>query len=367
MKSALIPVSVISERLAPLAYELARELLPNGHRAGDVWKFSGIADTGRSASAWLHLSGRKQGRWTDAGNAMAGEEKGDLIDLLRLKLGLADQAAAVAEAKRRLGIEDGFTPTGQRRISDEELALREAEARARAEAREAAHAADREKKSKRARHLYLSGTPIAGTPAEAYLTGRGIEIGAPWPNALRFQAETWCADTRDKRPAMLAAIFTAQGVQIGVHRTYLQACPRRGWTKLDIADAKKVMGPMWGGFVPISKGSSRKPMAAMPQGEAVYVTEGIEDALVVRMMKPEARVIAAISLGNMGAVVLPEAAKELVMVCDRDQSEKAQLTLERSIGRQQARGLAVRVVMPPQGVKDMNDWWNAVRAQRRVA
>jgi hypothetical protein len=89
---------------------------------------------------------------------------------------------------------------------------------------------------------------------------------------------------------------------------------------------------------------------------------------VVRMMKPEARIIAAISLGNIGAIVLPEAARRLVVVCDRDDKPAAVDQLERSIGRQQARGLSVETVFPPVPHKDMNDWLRAWNAEvRRTA
>ena len=156
------------------------------------------------------------------------------------------------------------------------------------------------------------------------------------------------------------AIYRADGAQIGTHRTFLQN-GRRGWSKIDSPNAKMVLGNMWGGFIPIQKGSSGKPMAKMAEGEPVYVTEGIEDALVVRMMKPEARIIAAIALGNVGAIVLPPAARRLVIVADRDTKAKAQEQLERSIAQQQARGLDVRLVMPPVGIKDMNEWWVAIK------
>lgn len=360
----MISVAEIAERINGCAGELAPELLPNGRRAGTRWMFSGIADTGNSESAWVHLSGAKIGKWFDMGNAAPGEDKGDMLDLLRLKLGLADMASAVVEAKRRLGIVDDFRPGRPREISPQERAQRAAEARARAEAREAEDAADRERKAKRARALFLSGGPVGRSPAEAYLRGRDIEQeGTDWPGALRFHAEVWCKPERCKVPAMLAAIYRADGAQIGTHRTFLQDDPDRGWTKIDSPNAKMVLGNMWGGFIPINKGASGKSMRSMPEGEDVFIAEGIEDALVVRMMKPAARILAAISLPNIGAIVLPEAARRIVIVADRDTNDKAQAQLERSIGQQQARGMHVRLVMPPVPHKDINDWWQALKRE----
>lgn len=356
----MIEVREIAEKLNDQARSLAPELLPNGQKSGNKWMASGIADTGKSASLYVHLSGPSIGHWRDCGNCPAGEERGDMLDLLRLKLGL-DAKGAVEEAKRRLGIVDQWSPGEAARPDPAERERRAREAAERAAARDAAEAAERERKARGARALYLNekSAPIAGTPVEAYLSNRGLQGGSAWPGALRFHPEVWCKPEGVKMPAMLAPIYSAAGVHIGTHRTFLQRDARRGWCKIDSANAKMVLGNMWGGFIPINKGSSGKSMAQMPEGEPVYVSEGIEDALVIRMMRPGARIVAAISLANMGGIVLPPAARRLVLVCDRDDHPKAQEALERSIARQQARGLTVELVMPPAPHKDLNDWLKA--------
>ena len=160
---------------------------------------------------------------------------------------------------------------------------------------------------------------------------------------------------------MIAPLYLADGSHVATHRIYLQPCPRRGWTKLDVAKPKKVLGAAWGAFGPINKGASGKSMANMPADEPVYVTEGIEDAIVVRMARPEARIICAVSLGNIGAIVLPARARRLVIVADRDEKVAAIDALERSIAQQQARGMDVRLIMPPADYKDLNDWLNGAR------
>lgn len=359
----MISVAEIADRLNDQAASLAPELLPNGRRAGAKWMASGVADTGRSESLYVHLSGPKIGHWFDMGNAAPGEDKGDMLDLIRLRHGL-DAKGAIEEAKRLLGIQDDFRP-GERRVPNrEEIERREAEARERAARRDEAEQAERARKAKRARQLYLSGMPIGGTPAERYLRGRAIDLPR-WPGSLRFHDDVWCQDVKAKGAAMLACIVTAAGVQIGTHRTYLARDREGRWAKLGIPNPKKVMGNMWGGFVPIAKGASGKSMRDMPEGEPIYVTEGIEDALCVHMMKPDARVVAGISLANMGGLVPPPAARRLVIVADRDSNPKAQDALERSIAQQQARGLTVELVMPPVGIKDINDWLRAVNAPAR--
>lgn len=366
----MIAVSEIAARLNDQAVTLAPELLPNGRRAGVKWMASGVADTGRSESLYVHLSGAKIGHWFDMGNAAPGEDKGDMLDLLRIRLGL-DPKGAIEEAKSRLGIHDDFRPGHRPAPNPEEIERIRAEQRARAERRDQADAAERERKAKRARQLWLSGVAIAGTPVERYLRGRSIELER-WPGFLHWHDDVWCKDIRTKCGAMLATIVTAEGQQIGTHRTYLDRDAQGRWGKMQIPSPKMVLGNMWGGFIPVSKGASGKSMRDMAEGEPIYVSEGIEDALCVVMMKPEARVIAAISLANMGGFIPPAKARRLVIVADRDTNPRAQDALERSIAQQQARGLAVDLVMPPplvngQAIKDINDWLRATNSTQRGA
>jgi hypothetical protein len=381
----MMEVGRIAELLNGRALELARELLPNGRHAGNYWMFSGMADTGRSESAWVYLTGDRIGQWQDAGNAAAGEERCDMLDLLQCKLGL-DKAGAVAEAKRRLGIVDDWHGPrarsgagGPARVDPEQERRLAAEARARAEARERQMADDRARRAKGAKAIYLRGVPIKDTPAEAYLRGRGLHPGpaGDWPNVLRFAPDVHCGPTGDKRPAMLAAAYDAQGTFRAVHRTFLEPGERPGsWRKLSIDKPKLVYGSGWGGFIPIAKGSSGRSMRAMPDGEPIYMAEGIEKCLAIRMAQPGARIICSMNLPNMGAVVLPAAARRLVLVADRDDNERAQAQLERVLAQQQARGLEVALVLPPadcinpatgQPVKDIDEWLNVLRAGQQAA
>lgn len=373
-RAFLSDTAIVVEGINSLAAELAPELLPNGRRVGQLWKFSGIADTGASESAWVYLSGPKVGHWIDCGNAAAGEERGDMLDLLRLKLGLS-AGDAFKEAKRRLGMPVGGPVVA---MSQAEKQRRAAEAQARAEAREREEAAEREKKAKRARFLWIGAQPIAGTPAARYLKGRGLRPGREgvFPNSYRFAPEAFHGELREKLPAMVMCIVTAEGQHIGTHRVFLSQDDAGRWGKLrrtyrarnkagewcDMpATVKMVLGNFWGGFIPVNKGKSGKSMRDMPEGEPIYVCEGPEDAVAIRMIKPEARIICSVSLPNIGAIVLPRQARELVIVADRDDKPTAQDALEVAIAKQQARGIRVSTVMPPAEVngckvKDINDW-----------
>lgn len=359
----MLSVADIEQKLRDQVQGLALQLLPNAKRDGNYLKVGSIQGE-PGGSLVIHLQGSNQGLWQD----YAGTDRGDMLDLIEITQGLADKGAAVAWAKDFLGLADEWTGPA-RQLSAAEKAARAEEARARMAARQAEEAKEREAKIRGAKALYLHrlAVPIAGTPVEAYLRGRGLLPGSgEWPGVLRFHPEVYNKQVQVKVPAMLAAIYLADGTHVATHRTFLQESGGR-WGKLDVEKPKRVLGPMWGGFAPINKGSSRKSMRHMPAGEPVYVTEGIENALVVRMKKPEARIVCAISLGNIGGMVLPAAARRLIICADRDLKPAAQDALERSIAAQQARGLQVELVMPPVGFNDLNDWLLGKVMQRRSA
>lgn len=358
-RAFLSDTALVVDAINGMAAELAAELLPNGRRQGNRWMFSGIADTGASESAWVNLSGPRVGHWCDMGNAAAGEERGDMLDLIRLKLGLSPRDA-FQEARRRLGMPVSGPRTPMSQAEKQRMAE---QARQRAEARELAEAEERERKAKRARFLWIGAQPIAGTPAARYLKGRGLMPGKTgvYPGSYRFAAEAFHGELKEKLPALVMSIVTPAGVQIGTHRVFLAQDDLGRWGKLRRATAKMVLGSFWGGFIPVNKGKSDKSMRDMPEGEAIYVCEGPEDAVALRMLKPEARIICSVSLPNIGAIVLPRQVGPLVIVADRDDKPTAKDALEAAIAKQQARGIDVAIVMPPaeaagRKIKDLNDW-----------
>lgn len=367
----MLSVADIEQKLRDRVDSLALQLLPNARKDGNYLKVGSIQGE-PGGSLVIHLQGQNQGLWSD----YAGTDRGDMLDLIERTQGLADKGAAVAWAKDFLGLADEWTGPA-RQLSPEEKEQRAEEARARAEERAAKEAEEKTAKIRGAKALYLHrlSAPIAGTPVERYLIGRGLTRGKlpDWPGVLRFHPEVYNKRLQVKVPAMLAAIYLADGTHVATHRTFLQEVRGQGshttWGKLDVEKPKMVLGPMWGGFVPINKGSSRKSMRHMAEGEPIYVTEGIENALVVRMKKPEARIVCAVSLGNIGAMVLPAAARRLIVCADRDLKPAAQEALELSIAAQQARGIHVGLVMPPVGYNDLNDWLlgkRAMPAERRA-
>jgi hypothetical protein len=243
----------------------------------------------------IHVSGRKAGKWED----FATGQHGDAFDLIGLRLGLGNMVDQLREARHFLGLAtDSPAETRQR-----EVALAAARAR-RAEA-EAQTRRDQDRASRRAEAMWLSAEPkIAGTPVDAYLQARGIDLATigHQPRALRylakchyhFEDKTTGEVIEFDAPAMLAAMTNLQGRTVAVHRTWLRIDPDTGrWTKVRVPHpsaegqflpAKKVYG--WGdgcairlasGFGP--KGGKGAPLNRCPPGTRVYIAEGIETAL----------------------------------------------------------------------------------------
>ena len=236
---------------------------------------------------------------------------------------------AVADALRARGLMAG-QGSGQRGAAAPDLAARAARER---EEREEAR-----KRGRQARWCWKGTRPIEGTPAEAYLRGRGI--AGPLPRTLRFHPACWHAPTARKRPALVALVQgtnSADGVPsapgvpstFAVHRTYLTAKGR----KLEPAgDAKLSLGPVLGGAVRLSEGR-RGPGG----GAALLVAaEGIETALSVAQgaageVPPAAVVWAALSTSGLAGLVLPPVPGRLLVAADADEA-----------GRDAARALAAR-------------------------
>lgn len=332
---------------------LARECLPGGLRDGQYFKAGSIGGE-KGGSLVVNLAGSNRGMWRDWSSG----DQGDMIGLVEQTKFGGDRGMAVQWLKSWLGL-DHLDPTRLQQVRAEA---------ARADAdREAEAAREAEAKKRGARALWLNGQiSIQDTPAARYLEARGIQM-APlghWPGALRYHSEVWNRDAGVKLPCMVSQMILPTGEHVATHRTWLGRDPdTRLWVKADQAglavpkgQAKKVLGKSRGAFVPLRKGASNQTMGTMRRPERLYVTEGIEDGLTVAACKPDARVIAAYSLGNLGVIEFPRAIETIVLVADRDDGRREQEALERAIAKQQARGHRVQLVLPPVGFKDFNAW-----------
>ena len=126
--------------------------------------------------------------------------------------------------------------------------------------------------------------------------------------------------------------------------------------------AKKTWGCGLGHHYAIRRGASGKRLRDMPAGEPVHVSEGLEDALTYAMIAPEARVLMAGTLGNIGQMVLPPQCGDVVILAQRDEpGSPADLSLQKQIEALQARAMAegsarrVLCLWPGDEFKDLND------------
>jgi len=328
-------------------------------------------------SFYVHMTGARAGKWMDHATG----DHGDVLDLIRLSLG-CDTRAALAEARALLGL-DTLGPDARRQR--EEAAARAKRDRATAARREAE---DRDRKRRRAVALWLSGREsLRGTPAEAYLRDRrGVDLArlGRQPGSLRYvpQARYYFEDDdtgevfeRDM-PALVALVRNRHGKPIACHRHYL-AMGRDGRWQLahkpeverPVPKGKLALGEYAGGWITISNGlvdgQKGKPLHHAAPGQYLYITEGVEDALSVMVLLPEARVIAAISLGNIGAVDLPETVSTVTLVADQDENAAAREALTRAIAQHQKAGREVRLWQNLHGGKDMNDALIQARSRDR--
>lgn len=308
----------------------------------------------------VHVSGPKAGHWND----YATGDRGDVLDLIKLYMG-CDISDALREARAFLGL---------RHDSPEDTRKR-AEATALAGARraqgEADRAAMRERVKRQAHAIWLGAREdLTGTPVMAYLARRGIDLTAlpRMPRAIRYLPDCFYKhmdpDTGEiieaRLPAMVTCVTDRTGEVVALHRTYLGLDAQGQWAKAAVRQPKKVLGDyagaairLWSGLGP--RGGKPGGLAEMPAGSRVYICEGIEDGLSAAIINPAVRILAAISLSNLGGVLLPPNIAEVVLIADKDENDAARAALMRAIQAHRKTGRTVRIWQNKTGGKDLND------------
>jgi hypothetical protein len=345
----------INAELARRIDDVVGRLFSNAVKDGGVWALGDLNDKpGRSLKIWRR--GVKQGEWWDFSEGRGGHPLGLVIEAALG--GKGDAGEGIRWAAKFCGVDGEETP--------EERAKREANAARQREQREREEADAAARKRRAAQGLFLHGGPIAGTMAEDYLRGRGVDLRrlGRQPGSLRFHPTVRCPDSGRDRPALLAGASDAQGF-LTVHRTYLFRLNDGRVVKADAAavpavwrmvDAKKLYGPMNGGIVSIWRGDSGKPLHAMPAGEWIVLTEGIEDAVSVAIAAPEMRVGCVVALPFLGRAFLPKQCGGVLWHRHRGDGPKAVGDLERQYQALRARGIDVKEIWAPDNEKDFNAW-----------
>lgn len=194
-------ISDLARRLGESAEAVCRHYLSNGRRSGRYWRV-GDAYNSAGSSLYVRLTGPTsgkgaKGKWTDAATG----DHGDLLDLIRLNRGHDDWRETLDEVRDFLRLPLSKT------VNQESRPLLRARA-------------DRDP-SEAARRLFRMGRPLPGSPAAAYLAGRGLghAVGAP---ALRYHPRCYHRledGTTVQHPALLAVVTDHDGTVTGVART----------------------------------------------------------------------------------------------------------------------------------------------------
>lgn len=295
---------------------------------------------------------------------------GDAFAYVAARTG-CDFPAAVEDLAIRAGLQadrDGRTAPKAKPVAERLSGQEQDEARAR--------------NTRAAVAMWLNGRErLSGTPAAAYLAGRGIDLArlGRQPRVLRFHEGLRHPETGDRlHPALVAAVCDGAGRHVATHRTFLQTLPstRIGQpgrvVKLrGVKDPKLSFGPIRGGAIRLWRGQTADPRTgevkpAPPVGRLkpdapaddrwVWLTEGIEDALTLALARPSVRIWAAISGGNFAAVELPDQVAGVVIVADNDgDGSQASRAVDRAIAAHRAAGRQVKLCRPPPGFKDANE------------
>jgi hypothetical protein len=330
----------LARMLAAQTPAIVAELLPAGRREGSEWRVGSLhGERGRSLA--VHLVGVRAGIWSDFSSGQAG----DLLDLVALVRFGGDLKQAMAWARARLGMDTTSPAAAPSRPAP-------------AAPPPPADDEDAKRRKALARRLFIEATPaLRGTPAACYLAGRGIDLAelGRQPRALRFHPALWNSESRRTWPAMVGAITGPDGSQVALHRTWLHQHDGQ-WKKAPLQTAKMTLGDYAGASIRLWRGATGKPLSEAGAGETAVIAEGIETALSIAIACPALRVLAAVSIANMGRLVLPPAVRNVTLAADNDgDNPAAAAALRRAVHHLAADGRTVRIAMPEQPGTDWND------------
>ena len=358
---------MLNDRIADVAYHYAPPCPTSYEDKGLYFTLCPYRPDKSVGSFYIYLSGPKRGRWRDHATGDHGDLLAQIAQVLHCTL-----SDAIREARSYLGLQSDCPEDRRRR---EEAIARNRQLQAEAKARDKKNS---ERRASNARRLLGSAISIEGTPAEAYLYhARGIDFDrlGRIPGSLLYHPNCYYKHTdevtrevvKGEYPAMLARIIDRRGKMVAVHRTYLHQDDAGHWVKAPVPKAKKVLGDFGGGCIRLWSGTGPRggkgaPLSKCAPGSRVYIAEGIEDALSGAMLLPDARFLAAISLSNLGGVVLPENVTEVVLIGDRDEHAANKRALQRAGAQYHATGRTVRLWQNARGGKDLNDALMAARA-----
>ncbi|WP_416067706.1 toprim domain-containing protein [Rhizobium sp. ZK1] len=314
----MLSASELADRLAHHAEAVCRHYLSAGRRAGNYWIVGDVANS-KGKSLYVHLTGPRRGRWTDAATA----QYGDLLDLVRETCGLVDFQDVAQEARRFLREPNPASPekgdTGTSQPIDRPAA-------------------------ERARRLFRMTQPLVHTLADSYLRQRGI-LRAPLHPALRFHPSCYYRDLVSGRtssyPALIAAVTDSAGMITGVHRTWLDP---GGEGKAKVDDPRRALGGLLGNAV-------RFHFPAHASVPVMAAGEGLESILSLSHVIPGMPMVSALAANHLAAFRPPTGCLRLYIAADADAAGRR--GVEGLSRRAQVLGILPLVLTPELG--DFNE------------
>ena len=195
--------------------------------------------------------------------------------------------------------------------------------------------------------LWDHALPVIGTPAEAYLKGRGVGCLVS-SSALRFLGQCTTPERGVRLPAMLALIVDQNGNPQAVHRTFLR---HDGSGKANVDAPRASKGPTSGGVIRLH-----------PPAEAIVIGEGIETSASASLLLG-LPAWCAVACGNMPRIALPAIVRSVVIAADPDAPGHREA--KQAMQRWRMEGRQVRIATPTGG-GDFNDVLQSRHAARAV-
>ena len=311
----------IAHMLAGRIDQLVCDLFPAGHREGHEWRCGSVAgEAGNSLG--VHLTGLKAGVWSD----FSAGQKGDALDLVAVVHGFSI-GEAIGWSRSWLGLEDGEIrlpkrpapppkPTEPTRYPDH------------------------------CRKAWEPASPIAGTPAEAYLVHRGLRFTDPQNVVLRYadrHPRRNPAGDLEQHPALLALLSDIRtGEPSGLINVYLQP---DGRDRLRDKRGKTSWGRAAGSAVMLS--AFDEPTLGLT------ICEGVETGISL-LLADLAPVWCCGGAGNLAAFPVLGGIEALTIAADAD--EPGQKAAESVAARWREAGRDSVIIAPPAG-----DWADARR------
>ncbi len=327
---------------------LVRRCAPDGKLEYGYWiARNPTRDDRHAGSFWIIVSraGKTPGAWRDEATGDAG----DILDLIAYTQRLS-RGEAIKWAKDWLGYKS-MAPTEIARASAIH-ARKVAEADALA-ARKLAD--DQERAAKMFRRAKVE--KLVGSTADRYLASRGIDLRllSRVPGAIGCLPRVRHAETETFWPVMVAQMSDARGRTLAVHRTFLAL---DGSGKAPVEPARKIWPSFRGLAIRLWRGETDLPAdTAAERGlvDTLAIVEGVEDGLSLALARPDLRIWAAGTLGNLSHIVPPACAGDIIVCADNDWGKpQAEAQLKAAVQALLRTGRRVRVARSSVG-KDLND------------